>query len=89
MTWTADVWAWSGFCASPNTRRATVLWRRTVTLGGPGPRAVTTRDRAAAPLSPRAPAAVHCDSVKIDQVLPLVSLILSQLEKYRRSDLQR
>ena len=34
------------------------MWRRTVTLGGPGPRAVSTRHRARAPSCPRTPAAI-------------------------------
>jgi len=58
LTWTAGVWTRSGFRSGAGTRRATKLWRRTVTLGGPGSRAVPARHRARAPLRPRAPVAV-------------------------------
>ena len=42
-----------------------MLWRRIVTLGGPGPRAVPACHRAAAPLRPRAPVAVHFDNASV------------------------
>jgi len=58
MTWTAGMWTRPCVSACPDTRRATKLWRRTVTLGGSGPRAVPTRHRARAPLRPRAPVAI-------------------------------
>ena len=61
-TWTAGVWTRSGFRPCPGTRRATKLWRRTVTLGAPGSRAVPTSHRARAPLHPRAPVAVDFDN---------------------------
>ena len=59
QTRTRDDVARPRISASPGTRRATKQWRRTVTLGGPGPRAVPTRHRAVAPLRPLAPVAVH------------------------------
>jgi len=58
LTWAKYELAMPYVSASPGTRRATKLWRRTITLGGPGSRAVSTSHRACAPVCPGTPVAV-------------------------------
>jgi len=59
LTWAKYELARPYVSASPGTRRATKLWRRSITVGGPGSRAVPTRHRACAPLRPRTPVAIN------------------------------